>query len=439
MALQANTFWEVRPTAGNDTNGGGFVPGSSGTDWSQQNSPQYALSNGVTNGTTTIGTTSAATDMVGNIVYVAGGTGSVTAAWYEIASAIAGVSITVDRSTGLSAGTGVTLNIGGALVTVSQAATNKVQGNTIYCAATGPYAPTATLNLAAGDGGTGNTKTTFIGYTSVRGDGGKFTWTTATNSVDLVTFAAAANFAFYNFSFTCTAGTKGNGFAAGTSGPSGNIQLFNCSFDGFNVAVFGPFVGSYSWIPLLMVGCVVKNSVSHGINNGYGLVALGCYIHDNGGMGIKFDNNGDNQQSFAVSRCVIYNNTSVGIGYDSGTVGANSFGSIENCAFVSNGSDGINVQSGTASGLYIMNCIFDSNTGYGVNSTSAMHLFMLANAFYNNSSGKYPTAITTAISLEEVVLTGHPFTSIGSDWSLNGTSGAGAACKAAAYPQTIPS
>ena len=55
--------------------------------------------------------------MIGNIAYVAGGTGSVVGNWYQITGQSTGVSITVDRSTGLSAGTGVTINIGGALAT----------------------------------------------------------------------------------------------------------------------------------------------------------------------------------------------------------------------------------------------------------------------------------------------------------------------------------
>src|SRR5579863_5594377 len=112
-ALPSTTVWEVRPTVGSNTNGGGFVTGSSGTDWSQFNAAQYALTNGVTNGTTTVATTSASADMVGNIAYIAGGTGSITAAWYQIVSQTTGVSIVVDRSTGLTAGSGVTINIGG--------------------------------------------------------------------------------------------------------------------------------------------------------------------------------------------------------------------------------------------------------------------------------------------------------------------------------------
>jgi hypothetical protein len=44
MALPTTTVIEVR-TTGNDSNGGGFVAGASGTDYSQQNSAQYTFSN----------------------------------------------------------------------------------------------------------------------------------------------------------------------------------------------------------------------------------------------------------------------------------------------------------------------------------------------------------------------------------------------------------
>ena len=51
MALAAATVLEVRP-GGSDTNAGGWVTGSSGVDRSQHDSPQYAVTDAVTAGTT---------------------------------------------------------------------------------------------------------------------------------------------------------------------------------------------------------------------------------------------------------------------------------------------------------------------------------------------------------------------------------------------------
>src|ERR1043166_7369624 len=117
MALSANTVFEVR-NGGSDTNGGGWVTGSSasgGTDWSQQTAAQYSVTDGVTAGSTVITSATAAfgTDVVGNIIYVQGGTGAVSSGWYQIISRTSSTTITVDRLTGLTSGTGVTLKIGG--------------------------------------------------------------------------------------------------------------------------------------------------------------------------------------------------------------------------------------------------------------------------------------------------------------------------------------
>lgn len=122
MALSASIVLEVRQ-GGSDTNGGGFKTGASGTDWTLQDAAQYSVTDGVTAGTTTVTSATAnfGTDVVGNLVYISGGTGSVAADWYEITSRTNSTTIVVDRSTGLTAGTGVTLKIGGALATPGQA------------------------------------------------------------------------------------------------------------------------------------------------------------------------------------------------------------------------------------------------------------------------------------------------------------------------------
>ncbi len=133
MALSASTVLEVRNTAdfanASDVNGGGFVTGATGTDWSYANipaagGPQYAVSDGVTNGTTTITSATAAfgTDVVGNLISVSGGSGSVVQAWYQIITRTSATAIVVDRTTGLTAGTSVVLKIGGALASPGQAA-----------------------------------------------------------------------------------------------------------------------------------------------------------------------------------------------------------------------------------------------------------------------------------------------------------------------------
>ncbi len=158
--------WEVRG-AGSDTNGGGYKPGASGTDWSQQNAAQYALTNGTSNGTTTILTVSAVADMVGNTVYVAGGTGTITGTWLEITGQSTGTSISVDAP--VSASVGLTLNIGGALKSPGVAAGAGVTSNKFYVKSNGVYSCSSSNNVADGRVTTGSTQY-WEGYLSSRGD-----------------------------------------------------------------------------------------------------------------------------------------------------------------------------------------------------------------------------------------------------------------------------
>lgn len=451
MALPASTVWEVRPTAGVDTNGGGFVPGSSGTDWTQQNAAKYALTNGVTNGTTTIATVSASADMVGNIVYVAGGTGSVTAAWYQIVSQITGVSITVDRSTGLTAGSGVTLNIGGALATVSQAFASATACNTVWIKNSGTYAVTSGISTSLQSGQSGSNGTVFmvIGYGSTRGDGTQITWTTPTNTVNLVTFAMSATygggFLFQNINFTCTAGTPGNGlFVTNNGGRGVNFSVFNCRFSGFASGISALAYGNTNdFGNMLVENTEFTACTSYGFRNTAGIL-VNCYIHGNAGGGIEFNGTSTPLMTFLVLRCTIYNNTGVGIGsFGTGQAGYQLI--VANCNIVSNTSNGIQFDNTNASGsgvLFVSNSIFVSNGVVGIDSvltlggTANLATFVgLYNAFYNNTSGNYANLSAQAT---DISLTGSPFNSPSTgDFSLNGTAGQGALCKGAGYQGTL--
>ena len=178
MSLSANTVWEVR-YAGSDTNGGGFVSGASGTDFSQQNSANSGGSNGsttdaVTNGTTTItsATASFTSAIVGNIIYIAGGTGSIVGAWYQVVTYTNATTIVVDRSTGLTTGTGATMNIGGALGSPGQVGGLLVAGNQCWIKYTSgsPFVTSsASINVSGGIVGVA-VAVVMQGYDLARGD-----------------------------------------------------------------------------------------------------------------------------------------------------------------------------------------------------------------------------------------------------------------------------
>ena len=164
MAISASAVWEIR-TDGADTNGGGFVAGASGTDYSQQASAQLTVTDGACSASTTLtsatgGFTSA---MTGNLVYLSSGPG-----WYEIKSYTDTNTVTVDRA-GPTA-TGMTLNVGGALATPGIVTTLPlVSYNTIWLKS-GTY----TLTTAtAGSGGPitkPNLHLGLRGYQTTRGD-----------------------------------------------------------------------------------------------------------------------------------------------------------------------------------------------------------------------------------------------------------------------------
>src|ERR1044071_3227921 len=123
MAITQGAVWEVR-TAGSDTNGGGCATTvGTTTDYSQSNTKNTSGNNqsttdAITAATTTLtsATASFTSAIIGNIIYLAGGSGSLTGAWYQVTARTNSTTVTIDRAPGVS--TGVTMNIGGALATI---------------------------------------------------------------------------------------------------------------------------------------------------------------------------------------------------------------------------------------------------------------------------------------------------------------------------------
>lgn len=168
--------WEVHQ-AGADSNGGCFVPSGTGTDYSQQDSPQYSFSDLVIDGTTNTKVTSASHNFaaadVDNCLHIISGTGF-TAGWFRIVS-VASNAATLDRSAGTLSSTGGVWKEGGALGTVGQLSTNMAitRGPTGWVKADATYPISAMITLlfnGANDGWP-----TITGYTTTRGDNGMVT------------------------------------------------------------------------------------------------------------------------------------------------------------------------------------------------------------------------------------------------------------------------
>ena len=273
MAIGAACVWEVR-TTGNDTNGGGYAGG--GTDWSQQDAAQYSVTDGVTAGTTTITSATAnfGTDVVGNVMYVQGGTGSVTAGWYQIISRTNATTIVVDRSTGLTAGTGVTLKIGGAFATPGRLSNLLVSGNrawvksgtyTITTSTVGPSGPFYQSTSVAGS---------VEGYNSTRGDRSTTQPELNAGLITAVTLwrSACTNSAF-NFVNLCANGNAKasvTGFAHDGAQTSDLLcKAINC-VSGFNnsnaVSCVADTCSGYGFISGIALDCYAV-SCGHGFRN----------------------------------------------------------------------------------------------------------------------------------------------------------------------------
>jgi len=417
MALSANTVWEVR-NSGADTNGGGFVTGASGTDWSQQDAAQYNVTDGVTAGTSTITSATAnfGTDVVGNLIYVQGGTGSITAGWYEITGRTNSTTITVDRSTGLTAGTGVTLNIGGALATITKVAALCTTDRQIgYVKATADYTLGTGISWS---GGGGNSGPRLIGYTTTRGDGGRAT-VKATAGITMFTLG---NFIMRLENFVID-GDSQSGSRGVTSNAQG--QVYNCVIKN---CTHGGWVGSGG-------GKLVRSEVtacgSTGTNGAVVLsssdAVVDCDIHDNTTVGVY------SSGVVIVTGNKIYNNT--GASSDGLSFEGNG-GTVERNTVYGNGRDGAIARFSYSMRCVVKNNLFVGNARYGLNGSGFGSTYVIPdwshNAYYNNTSG---ARNNLSAGEDDVTLTADPFTdAAGDDFTLNNTAGGGAACRAAGYP-----
>lgn len=419
-ALSASTVYEVE-TGGSDSNGGGFVTGSGGTDWSQQSAAHVAF-----NGTSITATTTGAATLititgytvlagdVGNLLQITGGTNFLTGI-YQITSVNTGANTwTLDRNVTSGVGAAMTGNMGGAFLTIQQALTNQsVQGQNIYIKG-GTYTITTGLTQSAG-AFTFNLLSRIIGYSSVRGDNGRPI--VATTSAITMLAVSVAGVSVENLEF------NGNNDATAGITLTGTYQNSGINLNVHNIAGIGVTLSSNGGG---LFNSVVSTCTSGGVDTtAIGVFVDGNTVYGNTTYGINSTTNGD-----AFIRNVIFNNSTTGINAGS-YADAILYNDIYN-----NGSDGILEAYqivGDATGNIIVN-----NGGWGINmpgsTPSQVASYVRNNAYYNNTSGNLRNAV---MGFGDVLLTGVPFTNPISDFSLNNTAGAGAACRLAGFPGTL--
>lgn len=437
-AVSSNVQWEVR-TTGNDNNGGGFVAGATGTDYSQQDAAQYtfadlASANGTTNPciVTSASHNFVAAD-VGNIIHISAGT-NWSASWYQIVS-VAANAATLDRACGsVAALSGGTYFVGGGFATIGLATTNTDSTTIMGLAAgavtgliwikNGTYTLTSTITPA-------NQTISYTGYQATHGDMGTAPLiTTATNSTNLFSLPAGAHsYSFDNIQFSNTAATP---FDAMNT-PSGTVFTRQSKFTGFRAAVNGAATCS-------LVNVEVVNSTSTtGALICSTTVCYGCYIHDNAGPGAV-------EQIIFVNSISANNGTSAGAGLEGS--GSNIW--CLNSDIANNTHDGIR---NTGAYTVSADCVFYGNGGFGIQGTGSNDVdiipynFGRSNAFGGNTSGARTNfgaaapgslLVNTNATQGDLTLTANPFQST-TNFALNGTPGGGVLLAGAGWPGTFPS
>lgn len=417
MALSANTVWEIR-NGGSDTNGGGFVTGSGGTDYSLQDAAQLSVADAACTGNTTVtsatgGFTAA---MIGSIMYLSSGPG-----WYQITARTDTNTITIDRN-GPNA-SGMTANVGGAMASPGAVSGLRVLGNTVFVkyhatayeiASTSPNVATGIINQTSD--GSDSVVDYWIGYdttrTVVNNDANRPKFQVAAAGVSSVTvFRVAPGSTLCNtvvrniiIDGQSKTGIRGFDFSA-TAGGGGfdRCEANNCTnsgfvlSSGFAVVSFGRASGCSTAAAYkaeaaggLLIACVGNdNTITAFSMTGNGCIAVGCIADSNTGG----SSDGFNQAGGTVAARLIY------------------------CESYGNGRDGFRFDSGNPRGSMVVSCVGWGNTGNDFTNGSGPLLALYC-------AGETTSGITQNIGF--VTLTADPFVdSANGDFNLNATAGGG--------------
>lgn len=429
-AISANAVWDVRSSADAGNAGGGFfVTGASGTDYSKQNSPQYALT-GVTSAGAgnTILTASAATDMVGNGLRVVSGT-NFTQSWFEITSVVAGVSITVSTNaagTAITTGVGAAgvVNIGGALSLGASgtfgddAVFEQMQGGNKAYVKNGTYTIGENISVAA----TSATITNPIfveGYNSTQADNptgsSRPTWTGGAN-----TLAFGATTGYWYFKNLIITTTEAAGLDLGSANSGGFVE--NCKVTNTSTTTGRVSISPAGNSQIFNSEIVSQNGNGISSAGDNAIRVIGSYLHDS----VK------GHVSGASNRHVFFGNI-----FEANTTSDIEIGNTTNAAatVVNNIFYGSEAKLGTGfnltgsatgeAGIY-NNIFYGKDTGVSANTTNKQSNYENYNDFNNNTTNRTlfntgVNSITTAPSFAGASqLTGTTATTSGSVLTQSG-------------------
>jgi len=423
--LNAATDWEVRQN-GSANNGGGFKRTASGTDRTLSTSPFVAIDNAAittsitTNVITFSGGYTATSADVGNLVHMLTGT-NVTAGWYEITGQTAST-WTVDRNIVTSGTTtNATGNMGGAVDSPATIGGTVVAGNNVYI----KYSATATSMGSSNNVSGGKLNCTVSG--SIIWQGYDTTRTLFNTDANRPLFdATAGSINLWEITSTQIAvNIKCTNTTAQTSlvhfRHDGSAYFLRCHSDGatrraFDMegsgsVVFDAYVTNSSMgtsegaIRLQAGGCGAVRCVIISPNGAGGAGSAGIYFGQYGFAESCIVSGGSALYGIfpaatgsTIRRCVVYGTTHRG------------FGSSDGCSFEE--------------------CIAYGNTEDGFYAGSALQTVRIWNCAGGGNTPNTSTFYTSPQLANFQTLTGNPFTNAaGGDFSLDNTSGEGAACR----------
>jgi hypothetical protein len=448
-ALPAALVWEVRATVGSNNNGGGFVAGATGTDFSQQDAAQYTFTNlASTSGTTNpCVVTSASHNFVaadvGNLLHVTAGTNWI-ANFFQIVS-VAANAATLDRACGTAASiSNGTFAVGGALASMATAvlATGRVAGNKFFLKATGNYTVTASLALNTSQTPSSTAMPNrIIGYTTTRTDKGRASIVLSTTAgVTVFNGTGITGWYLENLDINCATLGTSTGVALGDNSLFINGKIRNCTTTllTFTNSNFENVLDSE------FTGCTAACGAAVTMGGSTAMIAR-SWIHDNASPGLA-----------AIQRAqILFNVFSNNTGASSDCIsGVNDGANVFNNTFFNCGRDGIRITTDDlVDQINIRNNIFVNVVGNaitgGANPGSPALPAYDGNAFFNNGANRVNMDDTGAVNpinavapytnVLDKVLTATPFVNAaGDNYQLNTSAGGGALLRGTATPGPIP-
>lgn len=430
-ALPTATVFEVHQ-AGSNSNPGCFIEGSTGTDFSQQNSAQYTFTDLVVDLVTNTKVTSASHNFVstdvGNCLRITAGTGYTTGVYYIVS--VAANAATLDRSPAAVGVTGGTFFVGGALATLAQLNTEMCSGCRAWVKADAAYVISSKITFNYSSSGA----TWIRGYTSTRGDGGRAT-IKSTGSIGgdrLVDLNVSQNFTFANFTFDVN-GDSGVTCLLFLGQPTyaENIECKNFNYTGGTGQI------QFNNIRGVCRNCWVHDGTASGTAFYYAneenlcLYCSAINLPSNGSIGFRMDY-GNN-----CLFCLVAN--LAGANSDGFQIGGQPFMRLDNPVCYSVTRDCVRLTS-VSIPILITNGIFVNATN-GINNTSGTTLRdgdILNDYNYTfNMSGAAVVNLTAGA--HSVTLARSPFVNAGSlDFRLNNNAGGGASVRAHGVPSSLP-